>query len=81
VSGIEVDFVVDDFRLAVEAKATGHAHEEHLRGMRALVADHRVRRRIVVSLDEQPRRTGDGIDILPARTSARRLWADDLVPP
>jgi predicted AAA+ superfamily ATPase len=80
-SGIEVDFVVDDFRLAVEAKATRHAHQEHFKALRELVADHRVHRRIVVTLDERPRRTEDGIDILPARDFARRLWADDLVSP
>jgi len=38
-----------------------------------------VGRRIVVSLDERPRRTDDGIDILPARIFAQRLWEDDLL--
>jgi len=29
--------------------------------------------------DERPRRTDDGVEILPARTFAERLWADDLL--
>jgi predicted AAA+ superfamily ATPase len=79
-SGIEVDFVVDDFRLALEAKATRRVHADHLKGLRELATDHRVRRRIVVSLDDRPRRTDDGIDVLPARSFAERLWGDDILP-
>ena len=37
------------------------------------------RRAIVVSLEPTPRRTSDGIDILPARTFCERLWGDDLL--
>jgi predicted AAA+ superfamily ATPase len=78
-SGIEVDFVTDDLTLAVEAKAARSVHVDHLKGMRELAAEHRVRRRIVVSLDQRPRRTEDGIEVLPARVFARRLWADELI--
>ena len=53
---------------------------DHLKRLRELVADQRVRRRIVVSLDDRPRRTDDGIDVLPARSFAERLWGDDLLP-
>ena len=61
-SGIEVDFILGEARLAVEAKAT--LKEEHPG----------VERRIVVSLEARPRRADDGIDILPANTFAERLW-------
>ena len=41
-----------------------------------MILDHRkVKRRIVVCMDERGRRTEDGIDILPASEFARRLWA------
>ena len=79
-SGIEVAFVVDDLRVAIEAKATRRAHADHLAGLRALGAEHRIRSRVAVTLDPHPRRTEDGIEILPARTFADRLWADDLIP-
>ena len=39
----------------------------------------RIRKRVVVSLDERSRRTEDGIDILPARIFARRLWDGELM--
>jgi predicted AAA+ superfamily ATPase len=77
--GTEVDFVVDDFRLALEAKATRRVHTDHLKGLREVAADHRVARRAVVSFDDRPRRTDDGIDVLPWRTFAERLWANDLI--
>ncbi|MGD0946246.1 MAG: DUF4143 domain-containing protein [Candidatus Binatia bacterium] len=79
-SGIEVDFVVDDLRVAIEAKAAPCVHADHLRGLRELGRDHpRVGRRVVVSLDERPRWTEDGIDILPARVFAQRLWKGELI--
>ena len=73
------DFVVDDLSIAIEAKATKRVHADHLKGLRALATDHRIGRRVIVSLDDRPRRTEDGIDILPARTFSERLWGDDLI--
>lgn len=81
-SGIEVDFLIDDVRMAIEAKGTARVHADHLKGLRAIAEDHRgIPRRIVVSLDPRARRTEDGIEILPARQFAQRLWGDDLIRP
>ena len=75
----EVDFILDDMRLAVEAKSSARIANKHLHGLRSLVKDHpRVQRRIVVCLEPLPRRTEDGIEILPAAEFVRRLWADEL---
>jgi predicted AAA+ superfamily ATPase len=79
-SGTEVDFVVDDLRCAVEAKATARVHGDHLKGLRELHRDHpRVGRRVVVSLEPRSRRTEDGIDVLPASVFARELWSGALL--
>ena len=73
-SGIEVDFVLGDMEIAVEAKASARITRDHLRGLRTLVEEHpAVRRRIVVCLESRARRTDDGIDILPAADFIRRL--------
>ena len=73
-SGIEVDFVLGDMEVAVEAKASARITRDHLRGLRTLVEEHPgVRRRIVVCLEPRARRTDDGIDILPAADFIRRL--------
>ena len=78
--GTEVDFVLGDMRLAVEAKASARIASHHLRGLRSLADEHpEVGRRIVVCLEPRARRTDDGIDILPAPAFVRRLWQEDLV--
>ena len=67
-SGIEVDFVVGDMRVAVEAKATARVTSDHLKGLHALFEDHpQVSRRVVVCLEPKRRRTPEGIEILPIR--------------
>ncbi len=81
-SGIEVDFILDDMAVAVEAKATARVTTDHLRGLRELIKDHpTVKRRVLVSLEARPRRTEDGIEILPHAAFTKQLWADALIPP
>ena len=78
-SGIEVDFVLGDMEVALEAKASARITRDHLRGLRTLIDEHPgVRRRIVVCLEPRPRRTEDGIDILPAAEFVRRLGQGTL---
>lgn len=78
-SGIEVDFVLNDVEVAIEAKATGRITADHLRGLRNLVQDHpKVRHRIIACLESKSRRTEDGILILPAREFCERLNAGDF---
>jgi len=79
-SGIEVDFIVGDMRLAIEAKSGQRMTPDHLKGLRRLAEEHPgVERRVVVCREPKARRTDDGIDILPAATFVRRLWDGDLV--
>ncbi|MXY77583.1 MAG: ATP-binding protein [Acidimicrobiia bacterium] len=77
-SGIEVDFVIGDMRLAVEAKASARISSQHLKGLRTLAEEHPGVRRIMVCLEPRPRRTDDGIDIIPATDFARGVWQGDL---
>ncbi|MBI3179006.1 MAG: DUF4143 domain-containing protein, partial [Deltaproteobacteria bacterium] len=79
-SGIEVDFIVGDMQLAIEAKATARITSDHLKGLRHLAADHpTVQRRLVVCLEPKRRTTEDGIEILPAEKFALDLAAGRLV--
>ncbi len=78
-SGIEVDFVLGDMRVAIEAKSSARITRDHLKGLRSLIEDQpRVGRRIVVCREPRARKTDDGIEILPAASFVRRLWAGDL---
>jgi predicted AAA+ superfamily ATPase len=79
-SGIEVDFVVDDAEIAIEAKATAKVTADHLRGLINLVQDHpSVRHRVIVCLESKTRRTEDGILILPALQFCARLNTGDFL--
>ena len=78
-SGIEVDFVVNDMQVAIEAKASPKVTADHLRGLRALIQDYpRVKLRVIVCLEPKIRRTDDGILVLPATDFCLRLQAGDL---
>jgi predicted AAA+ superfamily ATPase len=72
-SGIEVDFIVGQMSLAVEAKATAKVTANHLKGLRHLHDDHPRVRRVMVSLEPRRRHTDDGIEILPVKA-----FVDDL---
>lgn len=79
-TGVEVDFVVDDMRIAIEAKASKNVTADHLRGLRQLQVEHpEVGRRIVVCLEGRARQLGDGISVIPALDFVRALWRDELL--
>ena len=76
-SGIEVDFVLDDLSLAIEAKATASVADHHLRGLRQLAVDQpTVERRVIVCLERKRRVTKDDILVLPADELGRFLAAE-----
>ncbi|HBH27526.1 MAG: ATP-binding protein [Desulfofustis sp. PB-SRB1] len=73
--GTEVDFIINDCEIAIEAKATGTIHASHLKGLRSLIIDHpNVKRRLVVCNEPKMRRTEDNIEIIPAHDFAAKLW-------
>jgi predicted AAA+ superfamily ATPase len=74
-SGIEVDFVLGDMDVVVEAKSSSRITSDHLKGLRNLVEDHPgVGRRIVACCEPKARTTPDGIEVLPVVTFIRKLW-------
>ncbi len=78
-SGIEVDFVMGDMKVAIEAKSSERITQGHLKGLRVLAEDHpNVGRRIVVCRETRARKTEDGIEILPVAGFVKRLWDGDF---
>ena len=77
--GTEVDFIVNHLDCAIEAKSSRSVDDRHLKGLRELANDHpEVKKRVVVSLDEKDRLTGDGIEVLHYTTFLQRLWGGAL---
>ena len=78
--GTEVDFVVNDMELAIEAKSSHKVSSNHLKALRSLALDHpTVKRRIIVCRESKARRTEDGIEIVPAATFMQRLWRGEVI--
>jgi predicted AAA+ superfamily ATPase len=73
--GVEVDFIIGDLEIAVEAKATKEVKSDHLKGLRELKKEYpKVKERIIVSLDTKERKTEDGIFVLPYKGFIKKLW-------
>lgn len=77
-SQLEVDFVLGDHEVAIEVKATGQATSRHLKGLKALAEEYKVKKLILVSTDPQPRLV-DNILILPWNIFLERLWAEEII--
>ena len=78
-SGFDVDFVLGDTEVALEVKSSALVDERHLKGLKAFKEEHKVRRSIVVSLDPEPRRTMDGIEILPWSDFLMQVWSGSVM--
>lgn len=79
-SGIEVDFVLGDMTVAIEAKSSTKVTRNHLKALRSLAVDYPdVGCRIVVCREAKPRKTDDGIDIMPVDLFVQKLWNGELI--
>lgn len=76
-SQFEVDLLIGK-TLAVEIKATSLVQDKHLKGLRALKEEKIFKKHIVVSQDLKPRKTEDGVEILPWQLYLQRLWGGDF---
>ena len=78
-SGFEVDFILADGEVVIEVKSCDSVKDKHLKGIRAFKEEFKSNRYIVVSRDAAPRRTADGIDIIPWDQFLQQLWGGDLL--
>jgi predicted AAA+ superfamily ATPase len=78
---IEVDFILGQLEVAIEAKSSEKIHSDHLAGLRELGNEFpkKLGKRIVVCREKRPRITDDGIEILPFQDFCERLWSGDLI--
>jgi len=74
-SGYEVDFILGDFHAAIEVKGGARVHDGDLAPLRALAQEHSIKFPMVVCMEKIPRRTTDGIHVLPWQVFLERLWS------
>ena len=79
-SGLECDFVLGrDGETAVEVKGKDNVQTRDLRSLRAFAEEHRPRHALLVCNESKPRRTADGLWILPWQVFLERLWSGDVL--
>lgn len=77
-SQIEIDFILGDHQVAVEVKATGMAHQGHLRGLKSFAEEYNVKKLILVSNDLSSRKVGN-ITVMPWRYFLDQLWDGNVI--
>ena len=77
-TGIEVDAVIGDARVAIEIKSVEEVLSRHLKGLKAFGEEHPDCRRIIVSLDPFCR-TLDGIEYIYIKDFLRMLWDGHII--
>ncbi|MEA1886677.1 MAG: AAA family ATPase [Bacteroidota bacterium] len=78
VSGIEVDFILGNHEVAIEVKSTDIAQAKHLSGLKNFSEEYNVKKLILVSNDQSPRKIGK-ILIMPWQHFLDQLWQGDIV--
>ena len=78
-SGYEVDFICGDMHTAIEVKSSNKIHQNHLKGLKALKEERKVKKMIVVCLEKESRIVDKDIHILPWRLFLEKLWKKNLL--
>ena len=77
-TGLEVDFILGDHEVAIEVKGTSEVKPKQLKGLRVFMEEFAVKKAIVVSCDQRPRKV-DQILIIPWQDFVQQLWNDDVM--
>ena len=77
-SGLEVDFILGNGQIAIEAKSGDTITSDHLKGLRAWKEEHPQSRCILVSRVPRARITEDKIEVLPWQHFLTMLWEDRI---
>lgn len=81
-AGLEVDFVLNDGKVAIEVKISNNVKSKDLKGLKAFAEDFDCEKLIVVSNDSAPRLIdigGKNIHVLPINDFLEKLWAGDII--
>jgi predicted AAA+ superfamily ATPase len=77
-SGLGVDFILGDGRVAVEVKGSSRVERKDIRGLKAFHQEQSPAQAIVVCNEARPRKI-DGLLILPIRNFLERMWGGEIL--
>lgn len=82
-TGLEVDFILGNAKVAIEVKISDSVHKEDLKGLIAFCEEHPQTKAIVVSQDKRIRRLhiNEQLEILimPWKSFLKKLWNDEII--
>ena len=81
-SQFEVDFLIySDVKniVAIEVKAGANPSKKDFKGLLALEEEVALKRKIVVCTADTPRKTADGVELLPIEEFLKKLWAGKII--
>lgn len=78
-TGQEVDFILGDMEVAIEVKSSQRVHESDTKGLKALSDSHRVKRRLLVSFEKEPKIIHENIECLPWEIFLHQLWDSQII--
>jgi predicted AAA+ superfamily ATPase len=74
----EIDFILNE-EIAIEVKATHQAAKKHFHGFELFSKNNNVKRKILVCLEQYPRKVND-IEIMPVADFLENLWNEQIIP-
>ncbi len=77
-TGIEVDAVIGDARIAIEIKSTDEVQTKHKKNLKVFAEEHPDARKIIVSLDKMTREA-NGIEMIYVLDFFKMLWDGEIV--
>ena len=82
-TGLEVDFILGDSKVAIEVKISEQVHQQDLKGLISFCEEHPKTKPIVVSQDKRERiletDSGLSIHIMPWHLFLERLWSGEVL--
>ena len=64
---------------AIEVKSSSRIHANHIKPLKALKEERKIKNIILVCLEKEPRVVDKNIHILPWKTFLRKLWKENLL--
>lgn len=78
-NGYEVDLIIGEMNVAIEFKSTKIIREEYLRNLRKLSEEETVKRKFLITLNDNNRTTKDGINIINYKVFLKSLWLGEII--
>lgn len=75
----EVDFILGDMEVAIEIKTSKRVHETDCKNLQILAEENTVKKKILVSFENEPKYLFHDIECLPWQIFLEKLWGDELI--